>query len=302
MTPGLALLPLRLFLGATFVYAGIQKLSDGGFLVEGSGTYIGTQLEAFADGTPGGWLLRTFALPMPEVAGVGVAVTEIAVGLLAVLGLRTRLAAGAGLGLSLVLFLTASWHTKPYFLGSDIVFAFAWLPFVLVGAEGQPALDHRPARAVRLVRRGRVVVPSTGAVLTRRAALLQALGFAGAASALVAGVSVLLRGRAPAPATAAAAGEAVGDAAALAPGEGLSVLRVDGTPALVVRSPDGALKAYDATCTHQGCEVEFRSGEIRCPCHHARFDPGTGEPVAGPARLPLGSVRVSERGGRIVLG
>jgi len=76
MTPGLALLPLRLFLGATFVYAGIQKLSDPGFLVAGSDTYIGTQLEAFAEGTPGGWLLRTFALRLPELAGVGVAVTR----------------------------------------------------------------------------------------------------------------------------------------------------------------------------------------------------------------------------------
>ena len=32
IAPGLALFPLRLFLGGTFVYAGIQKLSDPGFL------------------------------------------------------------------------------------------------------------------------------------------------------------------------------------------------------------------------------------------------------------------------------
>jgi thiosulfate dehydrogenase (quinone) large subunit len=34
-TPAMALFPLRLFLGATFVYAGIQKLSDPGFLHPG---------------------------------------------------------------------------------------------------------------------------------------------------------------------------------------------------------------------------------------------------------------------------
>src|SRR3712207_566561 len=90
MTPGLALLPLRLFLGATFVYAGLHKLTDGGFLHEGSPTYIGTQLEGFASGTPGGWVLETFALPMPEVAGAGVALTEIAVGLLTLAGRFTR--------------------------------------------------------------------------------------------------------------------------------------------------------------------------------------------------------------------
>ena len=62
MTPGLALLPLRLFLGVTFAYAGVYKLTDAGFLDAGSETYIGDRLGAFADGTPGGPLLETFAL------------------------------------------------------------------------------------------------------------------------------------------------------------------------------------------------------------------------------------------------
>ncbi len=53
ISPALALFPLRLFLGVTFVYAGIQKLSDPGFLHAGAPTYIGTQLHGFAAGTPG---------------------------------------------------------------------------------------------------------------------------------------------------------------------------------------------------------------------------------------------------------
>ena len=61
MSPGAALLPLRLFLGITFVYAGVHKLTDAGFLVAGSDTYIGDQLGAFAEGTPGGPLLEAFA-------------------------------------------------------------------------------------------------------------------------------------------------------------------------------------------------------------------------------------------------
>src|SRR5436189_5742124 len=100
IAPGLALLPLRLFLGLTFVYAGIQKLSDPGFLHAGAPTYIGTQLHGFAAGTPGGFVLRTFALPHPELAGIGVAVTEILIGLLVTAGLFTRIAAAAGLGLN----------------------------------------------------------------------------------------------------------------------------------------------------------------------------------------------------------
>ena len=160
--PGMALFPLRLFLGGTFVYAGIQKLSDPGFFHSGAPTYIGTQLHGFASGTPGGFILRTFAIPHPILAGVGVAIFEMFIGILAVAGLRTRLAASAGLGLSLLLFLTASWHTTPYFLGPDIVFAFAWLPFVLAGAEGQPALDHSAAAGAIRARGTRIGLPRLG--------------------------------------------------------------------------------------------------------------------------------------------
>src|SRR5438309_9268751 len=40
---------LRAFLGATFVYAGIQKLADPNFLHAGTFDYIGTQLKSFAE-------------------------------------------------------------------------------------------------------------------------------------------------------------------------------------------------------------------------------------------------------------
>jgi thiosulfate dehydrogenase [quinone] large subunit len=204
-----ALFPLRLFLGVTFVYAGVQKLSDPGFLHAGSPSYIGTQLHGFAAGTPGGFILRTFALPHPLVAGVGVAITEILIGLLAGAGLFTRAAAAAGMGLNLLLFLTASWHTTPYFLGPDLVFSFAWLPFVLAGASGQPALDNlleRPSPAVTRRTRlrpfdGEAEDEALGAS-TRRALLAE---FAGAALA-IAGFSALARGSYSAPATASASG------------------------------------------------------------------------------------------------
>jgi thiosulfate dehydrogenase (quinone) large subunit len=302
LPPGLALLPLRLFLGVTFAYAGVHKLTDAGFLHAGSETYIGDQLGAFAEGTPGGPLLETFALPQPVLAGIGVALTEVAIGLLTIAGRFTRSAAAAGLGLSLVLFLTASWHTVPYFLGSDIVFVFAWLPFVLAGAAGQPALDHGIHRAVRVRRRGRIVMPVVGEPLTRRAALAQALGFTAAVTGAIAGISLLARGAVPARAVAskAATGTAVADSAALAAGDAIAVT-ADGLPALVIRGTDGEVTAFSAVCTHAGCDVLWRDGEIRCPCHHARFDPATGEPTKGPARAPLTVLEVVERDGKIVL-
>ncbi len=194
----MALFPLRLFLGVTFLYAGIQKLSDPGFLHAGAPSYIGSQLSAFASGTPGGFILRAFALPHPELAGIGVAILEILVGLLVTLGVLTRAAAAAGLALNLLLFLTASWHTTPYFLGPDLVFTFAWLPIALAGSEGQPALDDvldRPSPA--FARRARLRPPEEwaeddGAMArsTRRVVLAEI----GTMALAIAGVSALARG------------------------------------------------------------------------------------------------------------
>ena len=79
-------------------------------------------------------------------------------------------------------------------------------------------------------------------------------------------------------------------------------MTADGLPALVIRGADGELTAFSAVCTHAGCDVEWRDGEIRCPCHHARFDPATGEPTRGPARMPLTvAFGGRERDGKIVL-
>jgi thiosulfate dehydrogenase [quinone] large subunit len=311
LRPALALLPLRAFLGVTFVYAGVQKLSDPGFLHPGASTYIGTQLSGFAHGTPGGFLLRTFAIPHAQLAGVGVAVTEIAVGVLVLAGLATQLAAVVGLSLNLVLFLTASWKTSPYFLGSDIVFAFAWLPFVLTGSAGQPALDHALARRpVRAAANG----------MTRRQALAAAWGGAAAASAAIAGLAAALKGRAamthtlaagtPAPTPARrrrarrprvpAGAVRLGSSSQLTAGSGaLYADPADGQADIVVRQPSGALTACSAICPHAGCRVEYSSGALVCHCHGSVFDSHTGAVRRGPAVQPLARKRVIERDGSI---
>ncbi len=199
LPPGLALLPVRLFLGITFIYAGAQKLSDPGFLHPGAATYIGTQLHQFANGTPGGFILRLFAFPAPGLAGVAVALIEIAVGLLTLFGLLTRVAASIGLCLNLLLFLTNSWNTYPYFLGSDIVFVFAWLPFVLTGPTGQPALDHVVEEAA--ARRSRATRPTARPLpgvdpeaVTRRSLVARGLGATALTTGVVAGIATLAKG------------------------------------------------------------------------------------------------------------
>jgi thiosulfate dehydrogenase [quinone] large subunit len=284
-------LPLRAFLGATYVYAGVQKLSDPGFLHPGAATYIGAQLRGFADGTPGGWLLRAFALPHPQLAGVAVAVTEILVGLLVLTGLGTRAAAAVGLSLNLVLFLTASWNASPYFLGSDIVFVFAWLPFVLGGSRGQPALERR--------------APPDG--MTRRQALAAGCAAIAGAGVLLAGLAAAVKGRAPAapvepPAEPGLPPGATRVVAAheLPPGAATFYRDpADGLPDIVVRQPSGSLTACAAVCTHAGCQVEYAEGALRCPCHGSVFDSRTGAVRHGPAKQPLARKRVIERDGDI---
>ena len=303
LAPGRALLPLRLFLGGTFVYAGIEKLTDPGFLAEGAPTYIGSQLEAFADGTPGGLILRTFAEPIPEVAGVGVALAEIVIGLLASFGLLTRAAAIAGLGLSVLLFLTASWKTRPYFLGPDLVFAFAWLPFVLTGASGQPALDHATMHEMRLSRRPRrrrLPLPAVerGDPLTRRAFVAIGLGATGALAIIAAAGASLTRGTYKQPASGAAGVEIPG-ATELAPGEALLYQGSAGTPNVLIRAEDGAFAAFSALCTHGGCEVAYRNGSLVCPCHGGVFNAQTGAVEAGPPPTPLPARAVEERDGSV---
>ena len=219
-SPARALFPLRLFLGVTFIYAGIQKLSDPGFLHPGAPTYIGTQLHGFATGTPGGFILRTFALPHPELAGIGVAITEILIGLLVTAGLFTRVAAACGMALNFLLFLTASWHTTPYFLGPDLIFSFAWLPFVLAGASGQPALDNVASRPSAAMARRTHLGPVEGgggeavATSTRRVLLAE---FAGMAVA-IAGVSALAKGTYTGPRTLAGGSSAKGSGGSSAGG------------------------------------------------------------------------------------
>ncbi|MEN3280596.1 MAG: thiosulfate dehydrogenase (quinone) large subunit [Solirubrobacteraceae bacterium] len=319
-TPALALLPLRAFLGATFVYAGVQKLSDPGFLHAGAPTYIGSQLRGFSQGTPGGFLLRTFALPHAQLAGVAVAVTEIGVGLLVLLGLAIRLAAVVGLGLNLVLFLTASWKTSPYFLGSDIVFVFAWLPFVIAGGAGQPTLEGVLARRARRVR-----AAEPGARLrTRRESLAAAWGAVAAGTLSIAGASALLKGTyGGGSRTLAGLGGAVprprrrsrhttsqkrlpagavllGASSRLARGTA-ALYRdpSDGRADIVVRQSDGRLTSHSAICTHAGCQVQYTNGTLFCPCHSSVFNSKTGAVEQGPANQPLPVKRVVERGGRI---
>lgn len=293
--------PLRLFLGLTFVYAGLQKITDPGFLQPGSTTYIGTQLQGFATHSPIGFLLDWLALPVPQLAGIGVIVAELVIGALVILGLATRSAAAAGALVSFVFFLTASWTVQPYFLGSDSIYTVAWITLALIGDQG--VLSARPL-FFTTTRSSGVKAPAA-TDLARRRLLIQ---IGGASVALVWVLALLPRTRgsiaaisnaspsaAPTP-VASPTGTKIGTLADLQSQGSLTFSDpTSGDPSVAVSLPGGNVVAFDAVCTHAGCQVNYDSGQrlLVCPCHGAQFDPAHGAAVVtGPAPTALPSIKV----------
>jgi len=142
-----ALLPLRLFLGATFLYAGLQKLANPNFFRAASPISIQAQLIAASHTSPLHALL-IHLIRAAEPIGVVISLSEVAIGVGVLLGLWTRIAAIGGAVLSLSLFLTISFHASPYFTGADIVFFFAWLPFIIAGGGSRLSADAWIAKRV----------------------------------------------------------------------------------------------------------------------------------------------------------
>ncbi|WP_103530455.1 DoxX family protein [Streptomyces sp. SM11] len=128
-----ALLPLRIFLGVTFVYAGLDKLTDSAFLsATGTGS-IGEMMRGVRDSSAVPALVD-LALKSPEGFGHAIAIGELLVGLGTLVGLWARLAALGGALISLSLWLTVSWQATPYYYGNDLPYMFCWVPLVLAGA------------------------------------------------------------------------------------------------------------------------------------------------------------------------
>jgi thiosulfate dehydrogenase [quinone] large subunit len=142
-----ALIPLRLFLSVTFIYGGLMKLANPNFLNPQSPISIYQQLAGSIRISP----IHSLISPLTHYAkplGIFIAFAELAVGLGSLLGLWTRVAAIGGAFISLSLFLTVSFHSSPYFVGSDIVFLFAWLPFIIAGSGSRFSIDSFVANRV----------------------------------------------------------------------------------------------------------------------------------------------------------
>jgi arsenite oxidase small subunit len=73
-------------------------------------------------------------------------------------------------------------------------------------------------------------------------------------------------------------------------------------PAVLVHLASGDFVAYDAICTHLGCQIHFDKETIKgwesnkdnlfCPCHGGVFDPLHGEVLAGPPPRPMPKIKL----------
>ena len=374
------IVPLRLFMGVTFIYAGIQKLTDPQYFNPATRGYIGHQIIAFANGSPLHGFLTTVAIPHASLFGALVAYGELAIGLGVLLGLFSRVASLCGLLINLVFFLSADWHVFPYFYGSDIVFLFCWLTLLIAGPANQllPALDTwlvrrlveraEPTRQARRaaicawvfgVQLGPEFLPQDQPTPTRSASKGQStsqyrawqleqlrqesrrnfvLGSlsGGAVMLVVALVAQALHILPGSDAGANTTPSGNSNNTQVTPTLGSPVanetptsistngviaqisnvpvnsstsftLASNGDPGILIHLNSGQFVAFDATCTHAGCPVDYdpSSQQLVCPCHGAAFDPAKAAAVVnGPAQTPLTSVpiKVNQGAGTVSLG
>jgi thiosulfate dehydrogenase [quinone] large subunit len=320
-TPGGPQLILRAFLGVTFTYAGLQKLTNRFFFQAANPGSIQAQLHASVATSPIGPLIR-MSTHVPVLVGLLIAFGELAVGLGTVFGLFGRVAAVGGMALSLLLFLSVSFNTTPYFYGSDIVFLFAWTPLVLAGSgawsldaalEARHAADRaaaavRPAAAAAdLDRRAAVRKVASGIALASFAVVTA--GIAAALGRMFGGASTHASGApqlpppsnqspsAGSPSVGAAKGTPIGLASSVPLGGAREFTDpAQGIPAYVVRPSEDSYVAFSAVCTHMGCTVGFFQPalQFRCPCHGSIFSAATGEVLQGPATSPLPGIPIDK--------
>jgi thiosulfate dehydrogenase (quinone) large subunit len=322
--PAAALLPLRFFFGATFVYAGFDKLLDPRFLDAASPGSIQAQMLVFARVSPIGGLVR-LGEPYAVVIGLLIALAEIAIGIGAISGLAFRAAAAAGAALSILFWLTASWTTHPFYFGPDLPYATGWLVLAIAGhgdmlvpswvIRGDDSAPSSPGR--------RAVIQAGVLAMVALAAASIAVPFRagglGRATEDAPSAEPSIAGATPSPgATSSSAGPVSGIAVAkvadlqrtgafafTVPFDAPSPLPA-GDPGVIVKLADGTFVAFDALCTHEGCTVEWVRADrfLHCPCHGAVFDPADQAAVLeGPTDQPLSPlpIVVDAASGRILL-
>ena len=207
-----------------------------------------------------------------------VMLSEFAIGIAILLGIAMELAAFSGLGMAVVLWLSATWSVKPYFLGSDTAYAILWLALFLylIGKKKITALIPNVRNRREVLQMGSVAGLS----------ILAAIG----------GKFFQNKNANP------EMGTPIATVGEVAVGAQKLFTAADGNPAILFRTKAGYF-AYSRICTHQGCTVNYDSGSntLLCPCHGAQFDyTNKGAVLNGPAQSPIASIKVAVKGNNIV--
>ena len=279
-TQSLGVRILRLMLGGTWLYGGLQKASDAQFFNKASTGYIGAQITGFAKNSPISFILRHM-ISHATLAGWMILLGELAIGIAVLSGVALQAAIVAGASVSTILWLSVTWHVHPYFLGSDTAYLVMWIAlFFLVRKEAGPRARRNP---IPNLKDRREVMQMFGVGVTAVIAALAAGG---------------LKKSIPLP----KAGTKIVALSAFPVGSVMQYTAPDGNPAFLFRTNAGVF-AYSATCTHQGCTVGYNPAgkTLDCPCHGSTFDPANGGAVlGGPAPSPLPKYSVAIVGNSIV--
>ena len=224
---------LRLWLGVTWIYAGWDKATDGGFLSRGSSTFIGSQLSGYSTQSPLGAGVFNKLIEHSIQVGLLVMVGEFAIGLATLLWVAPTLAAFAGFSMSMSLWLASSFYVSPYFLASDTAYAVLWLSYLLL------IKNNRKGFSMSLERRG-----------------VMRIAIIGGLSVALAGVGKFFTPKAMQDSANAATSTKIVKLASLKVGATKNFVLADGAPAILFRTKTGVF-AYSAICTHQGCTVAY---------------------------------------------
>jgi Rieske Fe-S protein len=73
-------------------------------------------------------------------------------------------------------------------------------------------------------------------------------------------------------------------------------------PVILIRTDNGEFRAFEATCTHLDCIVQYRSDlkQIWCACHNGLYDT-RGRNLSGPPPRPLEEYAVNIVAGEILV-
>jgi len=266
---------IRLWLGVTWIYGGLDKATDPHFLGKTGATSIHQQLTGYTTSSPLGFIFRHM-IERSTAVGIIVMITEFAIGIATLLWVAPTFIAFVGFTMSLGLWLAVTFHVRPYFYGSDTAYAILWFSYFLslVGKRRKVdvSLDRRGALRLGAVGAMATAVTVAGQLLQKKPVVVT-----GSAKRIIASSALLM-------------------------GKSHEFATRDGQPAIVFRTNNGVF-AYSEICTHQGCTVAYSAPEktLICPCHGGSFDPFNGAAVlTGPPQFPLPKVTVVDQGGWIL--